>query len=1076
MANKSIRLRTTPGENKNITVNINQDFDFLEVLSLRITQENVYQTFCANYGAVVGRVIANRGFGIPNAKVSIFIPVTDEDQRNALINSLYPFKQPTDKNSEGIRYNLLPSQSNCNLNRIVGTFPTKEEVLDNDLVLEVFEKYYKYTTKTNAAGDFMLFGVPIGQQTLHIDVDLSDIGVASVRPYDLIAEGSPEKLFDSSTEFKPSINLDVLPQIKSTNISLDVIPFWGDTDTCTVGITRADFDTGLDLKYSSLFFGSIFTDSGRMSLGKNCNPRNDMGDQNKLRTGPGRINIIRASEINPIKWTEEFKIQPIKLETFDIEGGQLIDEDGTFSFVLPMNICHVVTNEFGELVPSPDPSIGIATKGMYRFAVKFSEGNENQKFKTGTMFFPSLGKDFGGTEGIVDTGKIEDANGTQDQRFTDDITQYNYGQVDSQSIVVSPEFDGLTEYTNSRINLDFHLFEWKQVYTIAHYIKKYKKGQNRFSFVGIKNTDVTDDNNLFPYTNAIFKFDILYFLLAAGIDVFAFLLRLLITLISLCFGFCFRVEVTIPVINKVVPIIGFCISICPFNWLGKLIGTINLPGEGCGPGGSDLVPINLKNCNSTSVGCGGRPKFITLKVGIGNAMCGKLASSACNCQNGSTSSFLPAQDPNDFVDSNSCLTALKEWECCAKLLVAENRSVIRRVFADSWIIGTAYLFQFKYKTKFKRRTGEVRKEKFCGPGADQNGADGYKNVSCCLDTKSTKCNKCLLRGPGLSNDPGFIQWVFDDPVRIPIFLGGGSVGFSLLVAQYLLTNPNPDYQTSMHNGAVEAGKVGSVDVDDVIYCNTLMSTKIVSLGRIEMCPDILTDIENAIINSSTLDPLTQNPNFYTGTYFERGWDSNLWVNSMKESSYEDPTDVLKYLALTSDCSLRGLFTTQQGCHEYELLPENYFFIKEVSKIYNDVILSDINNDGIENFSPFSEDNPIANSPKIDDDPTASNAYSGFEVTLDLANRFSPCGGRNGNCYSLHNWDGGLAWPDMGSTVPGDYSEISANSSAFDTITDANNRNNKNTRSNIPYYYFGLIPGKTSIVKLRKKYFTNKELV
>ena len=210
MANKSIRLRTTPGVNKNIVVKLEQDFDFLEVLSLKLTQENLYQKFCANYGVVVGRVIANRGFGIPNAKVSIFIPVTDEDQKNTLINALYPYKTPFQRNDGGIRYNLLPSKYDCDLNTAVGTFPSKDEVLDNDLILEVFDKYYKYTTKTNSSGDFMLFGVPTGQQTIHIDLDVSDIGKASIRPYDLIAEGSPEKLFDSSAQFKKSINLFVL--------------------------------------------------------------------------------------------------------------------------------------------------------------------------------------------------------------------------------------------------------------------------------------------------------------------------------------------------------------------------------------------------------------------------------------------------------------------------------------------------------------------------------------------------------------------------------------------------------------------------------------------------------------------------------------------------------------------------------------------------------------------------------------------------------------------------------------------------------------------------------------------------
>ena len=131
MQNKSVRIRTSL-DDKNLMVELNQDFDFLEVLSLKISQEDLYTTFCADYGVLVGRVIANKGFGVPNAKISIFIPVTDEDERENLIQTLYPFRNVTDKNDEGYRYNLLLSESTCNLNTAVGTFPTKEEVLNND--------------------------------------------------------------------------------------------------------------------------------------------------------------------------------------------------------------------------------------------------------------------------------------------------------------------------------------------------------------------------------------------------------------------------------------------------------------------------------------------------------------------------------------------------------------------------------------------------------------------------------------------------------------------------------------------------------------------------------------------------------------------------------------------------------------------------------------------------------------------------------------------------------------------------------------------------------------------------------
>ena len=61
MQNKSVRIKTKIGD-KNLTVNLDQNFDFLEILSLKISQQDLYRTFCADYGVLVGRVIANKGF------------------------------------------------------------------------------------------------------------------------------------------------------------------------------------------------------------------------------------------------------------------------------------------------------------------------------------------------------------------------------------------------------------------------------------------------------------------------------------------------------------------------------------------------------------------------------------------------------------------------------------------------------------------------------------------------------------------------------------------------------------------------------------------------------------------------------------------------------------------------------------------------------------------------------------------------------------------------------------------------------------------------------------------------------
>jgi hypothetical protein len=105
---KSYRIRTQPGVDKNIKVEVSQDFDFLEILSLKLRQEDVYTRFCADYGVVVGRVITNGGYGLPNAKVSVFVPLDSVDENDPIISTLYPYKNLGQKNEDGYRYNLLP--------------------------------------------------------------------------------------------------------------------------------------------------------------------------------------------------------------------------------------------------------------------------------------------------------------------------------------------------------------------------------------------------------------------------------------------------------------------------------------------------------------------------------------------------------------------------------------------------------------------------------------------------------------------------------------------------------------------------------------------------------------------------------------------------------------------------------------------------------------------------------------------------------------------------------------------------------------------------------------------------------
>lgn len=138
---QSYRIQTELGINKTINVQLDQEFEFLEILSLKIQQSDIYTRSCADYGVLVGRVTANNGFGLPNARVSIFIPIESVDESNPITQSIYPYKSPSDKNEDGYRYNLLPYEKSYSKHAATGTLPSRTDVLTQSIAVEIYDKY-----------------------------------------------------------------------------------------------------------------------------------------------------------------------------------------------------------------------------------------------------------------------------------------------------------------------------------------------------------------------------------------------------------------------------------------------------------------------------------------------------------------------------------------------------------------------------------------------------------------------------------------------------------------------------------------------------------------------------------------------------------------------------------------------------------------------------------------------------------------------------------------------------------------------------------------------------------------------
>jgi hypothetical protein len=381
------RISTNIGKEQRVTVELKQDYDQLEILSLKFSQTDVYTSLCADYGVVCGRITANDGFGIPNVRVSIFVPQTETDSTDPVISALYPYTEVSDKNADNYRYNLLPARKQHGGHKPTGTFPDQSDILTREEVLEVYENYYRYTVKTNESGDFMIWGVPVGKQNLHVDLDLSDIGCFSLRPYDFIKRGEGIEKFERYFEFKSSTDIDGLPQIIKYDRTIEVFPFWGNLDLCEIGITRVDYDisqSGIRIEPISLILTSTITDDNGDAVKRNGVIRRNTGYKCNLQTTEGKISAVRYTG-KKVYGSNGTTLYP-QLEYFN--PSETIDEDGVAMVVLPMNLEYVFTNEFGEQEITNDTNKGIPTTTIARF--KFTLDGNNEKTGTANYLVPQI--------------------------------------------------------------------------------------------------------------------------------------------------------------------------------------------------------------------------------------------------------------------------------------------------------------------------------------------------------------------------------------------------------------------------------------------------------------------------------------------------------------------------------------------------------------------------------------------------------------------------------------------------------------------------------------------------------------
>ena len=423
---KSIRIRTEIGD-KFLNVNLDQTYESLDILSLKIFQKDVYRLFDADYGVIVGRVNA-QGVGVPNCKVSVFIPVDEEvvtnpttldDIEKIEAAALYPYESVYDKDIQGKVFNLLPKYSkNRNANGFpdneyglgstpktpVGTFPEKEEILVNETLAYVYDKYYKYTTVTNESGDYILTVPANRTYTVNMSCDITDIGRYSTSPAILKLQGISSNFFTpDGLKINADLPLESLPNIDIQNKPITVKPLWSqNSDNTNVGINRLDFELIKKITPFTTVIGNFFAhDTNQnwkldfsnqdvnvvigttvqgypiystyqdVAVVSSCTNINDFEDIIINTKVKGELDIKVFSLKNTIsEFDANILNNGVNLSNYDINNDiELLTTDkylsfqdnGNFICLLPCNRNKVITDEEGNLITVDDDNL----KGVY---------------------------------------------------------------------------------------------------------------------------------------------------------------------------------------------------------------------------------------------------------------------------------------------------------------------------------------------------------------------------------------------------------------------------------------------------------------------------------------------------------------------------------------------------------------------------------------------------------------------------------------------------------------------------------------------------------------------------------------
>jgi hypothetical protein len=437
-----IKTKILPEQNQYIKVNIEQDFDVLDILTLSIYGTDAYPNPCGDWGVIIGRVVDNNSFPMENVKVGYITSLDEDDSNDITVSTIY----------NSIRNNPYPLLPNYRVNKNhypVGGFPSEDEVMSNSVLEYVYKKYFKYVTSTNQNGDYAILGVPLGSGELLMNFDSTDAGSLSTTPIQQIAtqqknkgdfkidrqnnnspkganggvpitgktegqiislgnistgsgEGGGTVLLTGATASGFGANVGITNQNGDTvSVIQKLVPnipasgsgtlisrgnkvyvksFFGDTDQCDIGINRYDYKLDYSYQPCNYIIGSFFSDFNVFKTATPTYSLNNMALATSKQNMGGKVSFL--------------------LDGFDVNEPDIsadVASDGSFYAAIPCKWDRYNIDEEGNWFKTNDDftqnPTGIFTRTPYCLMVYINQ-NVNVNLNDGKTYSRASGIGF----------------------------------------------------------------------------------------------------------------------------------------------------------------------------------------------------------------------------------------------------------------------------------------------------------------------------------------------------------------------------------------------------------------------------------------------------------------------------------------------------------------------------------------------------------------------------------------------------------------------------------------------------------------------------------------------------------